>query len=200
MKIIDVAAGVRKLAMDEGCCEHDHAGHADHGGAPDPHVWLSPPLLKTQAENIAAALIEADPANADEYRQNLAALLERIEAVHGRIERKLAPYRGRSFYVFHPGFGYFADAYGLHEVAIEAGGRSPAPKQLKSLIEKAQSERAKTIFVQPQFDPNSAKAIADAIGGEVVPIDGLKRDVLHNLEDIAAKIEKSFNGQKIAGG
>lgn len=196
MKIVDAASGVKKLNMDHGCCDHGHEGHAEHGGAPDPHVWLSPPLLKIQAENIAAALIEADPAHADEYRQNLAELLERIEAVNRRIERKLKPYQGRSFYVFHPGFGYFADAYGLHEVAIEAGGRSPAPKQLKSLIEKAKREDAKTIFVQPQFDPNSAKVIADAIGGEVIPIDGLKRDVLHNLEVIAAKMERSFKEQK----
>ena len=39
----------------------------------------------------------------------------------------LAPYRGHSFYVFHPGFGYFADAYGLRQEAVEAGGHSPTP-------------------------------------------------------------------------
>jgi len=203
MTVVDVAAGVEKRTMDEPCrrhaAGHDH-NHPDQRGEPDPHVWLSPPLLKVQAENVAAALVRADPAHADDYERNLAALLGRIDAVHRRIERMLAPYRGRSFYVFHPGFGYFADAYGLEEKAIEAGGRSPAPKQLRALIERAWSEGVKTVFVQPQFDPHGARAIAEAIGGKVVPIDGLAKNVLYNLENIAAKIERSFIGQKIAGG
>ncbi len=195
LKIVDVAADVPKRTMDAPCCDHDaghNHDHAEHGGPPDPHVWLSPPLLKTQAKNVAAALVAADPDHAEEYRENLAALLERIEAVHRRIERKLAPYRGRSFIVFHPGFGYFADAYGLRELAIESGGRSPTPKQIHALIAMAQAEGANTLFVQPQFDPNSVKPIADAIGGTVASIDGLQFDVLSNYEEIAEKLEKSF--------
>ncbi len=196
MTVIDCAVGVEKRTMDQPCFEHDHS---DHRGTPDPHVWLSPPLLKVQAENVAAALVRADPAHADDYQRNLAALLGRIDAAHRRIERMLAPYRGRSFYVFHPGFGYFADTYGLEEKAIEAGGRSPTPKQLRALIGKARAEGAKTVFVQPQFDPHGARTIAEAIGGQVVPIDGLAKDVLHNLENIAAKIEKALGGGKVQG-
>ena len=122
----------------------------------------------------------------------MAALFERIDAVHRNIQRRLAPFRGRSFYVFHPGFGYFADTYGLKEQAIEAEGRAPAPKQLKALIEKARAEGVKTIFVQSQFDPHAATAIAEALGGRIVPIDGLAKDVPENLETIASKIESSF--------
>ena len=191
MTVVDVAAGVEKRTMDRPCFKHEH-DHSDHRGTPDPHVWLSPPLLKIQAENVAAALVRADPAHADDYERNLTALLGRIDATNRRIERMLAPYRGRSFFVFHPGFGYFADTYGLKEEAIEAGGRSPAAKQLKALIERARAEGAKTVFVQPQFDPHGARTIAEAIGGQIVPIDGLAKDVLHNLENIAAKIERSF--------
>jgi len=195
MTIVNCAAGVEKRTMDDPCRER--VAGQDHDrprrrGVPDPHVWLSPPLLKTQAENVAAALARADPAHAERYERNLAALVERIDAAHRRIERTMAPYRGRTFFVFHPGFGYFADAYGLKEEAIEAAGRSPSPKQLQTLIERARAEGVKTVFVQPQFDPHGARAIAEAIGGETVPIDGLAKDVLHNLEDIAAKIERSF--------
>ena len=101
----------------------------------------------------------------------------------------MTPYRGRSFFVFHPGFGYFADAYGLHEEAIEAGGRPPTPQRLRTLIEKAKAEGVTTVFIQPQYAPESAQAIADAIGGKVVVLNGLRRDVIADIEDIALKIE-----------
>ncbi len=192
LRVVDVTQGIQKRMMDASCCPgHDH-DHEASGGEPDPHVWLSPSLLAIQAENIAEALCQADPVHRPDYQRNLAALLGRIDAVDRRIRRMLAPYRGRSFYVFHPGFGYFADAYGLKQEAVEAGGRSPAPKQLRALIEKARTDGAKVIFVQPQFAPQSAEAVAKALGGKVVPIDGLAKNVLADIEDIAMKIETAL--------
>jgi zinc transport system substrate-binding protein len=199
--VVDAARGVEKRMMDGPCCQHSAGhehGHDEPSGDPDPHVWLSPPLLKIEAENVAVGLCEADPAHKEEYRQNLAALLGRIEAAHRRIGRLLAPYRGRSFLVFHPGFGYFADAYGLKELAVEAGGRQPAPKQLRALIETAKAEGIGAVFVQPEFDPHSAQVVAEAIGGRVVVLNGLAKDVLQDLEEIAGKIETAMR-QKAHG-
>jgi zinc transport system substrate-binding protein len=195
LAMVDTTSGIEKHAMGAPCGEdgHRHAEDAN-GGEPDPHVWLSPPLLKVMARNIAEALQQADPANARAYRTNLAALLARLDALHEKIDRLLAPYRGRAFYVFHPGFGYFADAYGLQQVAVEAGGRSPTPKQLQALIEQARKDRIKVIFVQPQSPQQSAQVIADAIGGKVVAIDGLAGNVSEDIEDIAAKMAAAMKG------
>jgi zinc transport system substrate-binding protein len=201
LEIVDATAGVKKRWMDVACCEetaghnHEHESPARQGGPtgePDPHVWLSPRLLKTLARNVAAALCRTDPPHKADYERNLAALLGRLDALDQRIGHRLAPYRGRSFYVFHPGFGYFADAYGLHEEAIEAGGRTPKPKQLRALIERAKAEGVTTVFVQPQHAPESAQAVADALGGRVVTIDGLGQDVIADIEDIAAKVESAM--------
>ena len=194
LMVVDTTAGITKRMMDAPCCETTVGGHTsiERGGEPDPHVWLSPPLLKILAQNIAAALCRADPAHQADYTRNLAALLGRLDALHQRIKRMLAPYRGRSFYVFHPGFGYFADAYGLKQDAVEAGGRSPTPKQLRALIAEARADGVKTIFVQPQYAPQSAQVVAEAIGGKVVAINGLGKDAIADIEDIARKIESAL--------
>jgi len=192
LTIVDVANGVERRAMGAACCDHGRHDHEVLEAEADPHVWLSPPLLKVQAANVAEALCRADPAHQHQYKENLASLLERIDATHRRVERELAPHRGRAFYVFHPGFGYFADAYGLKEEAVEAGGRSPSAKQLHTLVGRARAEGVNTVFVQPQFDPRSAQTVAEAIGGNVVPIDGLAKDVLSNIEDIAKKIKRAW--------
>jgi zinc transport system substrate-binding protein len=196
LAVVDTAEGVTKRAIDDevgNAGGHaDHAGHEPIHGEPDPHVWLSPPLLKILAANIAAGLRRADAAHAEAYRQNLAQLIVRIDALHERLGRMLASYRGRSFIVFHPGFGYFADTYGLREEAVERGGHEPTPKQLRALIQRAKTQGIKTVFVQPEFDRRAVDVFAQAIGGKAVPMNGLAKDVLADLDDIAVKVKRSF--------
>jgi zinc transport system substrate-binding protein len=56
---------------------------------------------------------------------------------------------------------------------------------MADLIERAKKEGARVIFVQPQFSDKSARTIAKAIGGAVIPVDPLARDYLANLREIA---------------
>ena len=187
LRVVDTDEGIEKRVMDahhEGEQEHDD----EHGEERDPHIWLSPPLIRIQARAVARALEEADPAYAEEYGRNLEGFLRDLDDVHKRIGRLLAPYKGEAFYVFHPAFGYFGDAYGLRQEAVEMEGKSPTPRQLVGLIERARTHGARIIFVQPQFARKSADAVATAIGGAVVAMDPMARDVLGNLEEMAGKI------------
>ena len=105
--------------------------------------------------------------------------------LHENTAEMLVPYEGNRFYVFHPSFGYFADRYGLEQVPIELDGKSPSPRQLAGLIERAKADNVKVIFVQKQFPVDSANAVADAIGGDVLQLDPLAEDVVANLQQIA---------------
>lgn len=170
-------------------------GHSrNHGneGEPDPHIWLSVPEIRVQASNIYEALVKRDPEYVDVYKRNFEDFMKDLDGVHARLSRIFEPYRGLPFFVFHPSFGYFADLYGLRQVPIEIEGKGPTPKQLESLIEEAKSQGVKIIFVSPQFDKKGAETVAVAIGGTVVAIDPLAKNVLENLENIAAEIEKSL--------
>ena len=94
--------------------------------------------------------------------------------------------------VFHPAWGYFAEAYGLEQVPIEIEGKEPKPAELQGLIEDAQSRGNKIIFVQPQFSAKSAKTIAKAIGGEVAYADPLAVDWAENLRRQAATFKAAL--------
>lgn len=194
LRVVDMSAGIRKIKLPD---EHGH-GHDDHHpeGAEDPHVWLSPSNLQAMASNAATALSLADPANNGLYTQNLQLVVGELAALLVRLKERLAPYQGSSFYVFHPSFGYFAHQFGLHQEAVEVGGKSPGPRQIAVLVQKARKDRVKVIFVQPQFDRKSAETIAAAIDGEVVSLDALAEDVTANLTAMATKIEKALsNGE-----
>jgi len=192
LTVVDTTAGIDRRRM-AGHSGESRPGRPDgHAEGEDPHVWLAPPAIKVQAQNMARAFQQADPEHADEYAANLAAFLDEVDRVHEELSEALAPYRGRTIYVFHPAFGYFTDAYGLRQQAIEVGGKSPTPRQIQALIERARADDVKVIFVQPQFDTAGAAAVAEALGGAVVPMDPLARDVLKNLEEMAAQVRNAL--------
>jgi zinc transport system substrate-binding protein len=185
LTVVDVTEGIVKRTETE-------PGEPDEA---DPHVWLSPPLLRIMAGNVAEALERADPDHAADYRRNAAAVSAELDALGARITRRLAPFRGQRFYVFHPAFGYFADAYGLVQKSVETEGKPPTPRRLRALVKQARTEGVKVIFFQPQFDVRAAGVIAEAIEGAAAPIDSLAPDVEKNLDEIAAKIRQSLRGR-----
>jgi zinc transport system substrate-binding protein len=165
--------------------------HHEHAGL-DPHIWLSPPLVKIQALNILAALKEADPAHRSVYETNFKEFTARIEELDTELKNTFAGKKGLQFMVFHPAWGYFAQAYGLKQVPIEIEGKDPKPAQLKELIQHARKNGIKVVFVQPQFSTKSAELIAREIGGQVAFANPLAEDWMANLRQVANKFQAAI--------
>jgi len=187
LPVVDTRQGILLRSITDRDVHHDH----HHHGA-DPHVWLDPRNVAVMARTVCTALITLDTVHAESYQHNLDSLLDDLASLHKRIAATLSPYRGRKLYVFHPAFGYFADAYGLKQVAVEVEGKEPGPRQLAELIDRARAEGVKVIFVQNQFPVNTTTKIAEAIGGEVVRIDPLSPDYLDNLDQIATAVVGAY--------
>jgi len=172
--------------------EHEHGHSHEYEEDKDLHCWLSPENLKVISSNIYATLVKYNPAGEKEYRANYEKWLNEFEAMDNKIKQILLPHKGKSFFVYHPAFGYFAEYYGMHEVCIEMEGKSPSPKQMQLLFEQMQKEGTKVIFIQPQFDPKPAEIIAKAIGGRVEVMNDFERDILKNYLFIAEKVSASY--------
>ncbi len=194
-KVEGAAEGLRIVDTREGIALRKMKAHRLKKGN-DPHIWLSPRLVKVQARTIADALIEADPAGKVNYEKNLAAFLEDLDALDTTLADALAPVKGKTLMVFHPAWGYFADAYGLEQEPIELEGKDPSGPQLARIIEMAKNEAVRVIFVQPQFSKSSAMRVAEAIGGVVVSINPLARDYIANLERVADTVRKALQKQE----
>ena len=168
-------------------------GDSEGGDSPDPHIWLDPGRVKVQARVICEALIRLDPEHQAVFRERLQGFEARLDRLDKRIREILEPLRGRNFYVFHPAFGYFADAYGLAQIAVEAEGKEPAPKRLAALIRRAKQDGARALFLQPQHGKKQAMAVAREIGAKVVLLDPLPRDYVEGLESMAETIRKEMD-------
>lgn len=190
--------GVAKIPMashpqgEEGEEHGQAANHADdaehdHGGL-DPHIWLSPKLVKIQAANILEGLKAVDPENAATYEANYQAFMSELDALDARIRAILAPARSKEFLVFHPSWGYFAQDYGLVQVPIEVEGKEPKPEELVKLAGFASKHRIRAIFVQPQFSRATANVVAREIKAELIVADPLAGNWDRNLIQVAEKL------------
>jgi zinc transport system substrate-binding protein len=154
----------------------------------DPHLWTSVGAMHTMAIHTAGALAKALPGRAAEITKRLAGLETELDSLDAELRRTLEPCRGRSFLVFHPAWGYFAEQYGLVQIAIEHDGKVPAPGELARLIAGARAAGARTVFVAPQTSRSSAQVVADEVSGQVVTLDPLDRDWAVNMRRVAAAI------------
>ena len=187
MKIIDTTEGIQKLPMTDH--HHDEEVHHHHESSTlDPHVWLSPPLVKIQAMHIAKALKEVDPEHQAIYEENLKQFEKELDALDAKLREHLAPCRGSAMMVFHPSWGYFAHTYGLKQIPIEVEGKAPKSRALIHLIHEAKEEGVKALFVQPQFSQRTAKVIAESLGVTMVIADPLAYNWAENLLQISQKV------------
>jgi len=202
MKVVHTDNGIQKIPMavhhhpDQANPDYPKETHYDedeHGSRGlDPHIWLSPPLVKTQARSILAALQEVDPDRQDSYAANYHQFIDRIDELDADLKKTFAGKPNLQFMVFHPAWGYFGQAYGLKQVPIEIEGKSPKPARLKALIEHARKKGIKVIFVQPQFSSKSAELVAREIGGQVAFADPLAEDWLANLTSVADRFKAAL--------
>ena len=187
MLIIDSAQGIQKMEM-VAHHHHEEEEHEEDEETLDPHIWLSPQLVKVLSENIYQGLVQLDPTQKEEYKQNLDQFKAEIEQLDQTIKQNLAGIKNRKFIVFHPAWGYFASEYNLEQVPIEVGGQEPSASELAELIQEAREENIKVIFAQPEFSGKDAQTIAQEIDGEVLLISPLAPDWSDNL----LKVSQTF--------
>ncbi len=191
MQIIDLADNITKMQMQKSHEDEDHdEHHAEHNHeGEDPHIWTAPANVKIIAQNIYNALKQKDPENTTYYKKNLDIFLASVDETDREIREILSSLKdGEKFMVFHPSWGYFAQAYHLKQIAVEVEGKEPKPKELIHLLQEAKDEKVKAIFTQPEFSDTVSKIIAKELQIPVVKVTPLAPDWSDNLINIAKTI------------
>ena len=194
VKIINTSNNIKLIEDNKDSIEikkmNEHDGHSHHGV--DPHIWSSPKSALIMAENMLNALVAADVENQKYYRDNFKLLETEIIETDRRINELLESASVKSFIIYHPALGYFARDYNLIQYSIEFEGKSPSPQQLKEMIDFANTQDIKTIFVQKGFDLKNAESLANEVKASIHSIDPLSynwSDELIKIAEIIAKNE-----------
>ncbi len=193
-RAVDLCEGLELLPTPCGHSheEHDAESHSCSSSELDPHVWTSPATVRLLVAKATAALSEASPENAEFFAANAATLDAELAALQTEISERLAPFEGRTFVVFHPAYGYFANEFRLTQRAVESRGKAPRPRELAGLIEAARTDGVRALIVQPEFDRAAAQVVANEIGAALLDHSPLEKDYFANLRALTDAVERSF--------
>ena len=154
--------------------EHEgHEGH--HHDGVDPHVWLSPDNVKVLAKAVTARLVSLDSANAGYYQDNLAAFEKGLSAKDAEIRKALNKVSKVPYIVFHDGYSYFEQHYGLShagEITVSPE-RKPGAKKVAEIRHEIQENKVQCVFSEPQFSPAIVKTLLEGSDVKTAPLDPL---------------------------
>ena len=188
LEIVQTQAGIKLRPMDLPPDRHSDRAR----GRPDPHVWLSPVLVKHQARLITQGLERVDAEGAAAYRAGLREFLRRLDRLDADLRRRLAAVRGRAFLVFHPSWGYFADAYGLRQVPVEIEGKPPRAQTLARLVDWARKHDVHVLVVSPRLRRSTVAMLAREFQARVVVADPVAEDWEHELRRFADRLAEAL--------
>jgi zinc/manganese transport system substrate-binding protein len=142
-------------------------------GAPDPHLWMDPPAMKSVVSGLAPALIKV--LNLDVTGQ-ATDLENRLDSLNTEIANMVVqiPRDNRKLVTGHESMGYFAQRYGFTLVGVIIPSLSSqagvSAGDLAALKKAIQDNRIKAIFTELGTSPAVAKAIGDETGVKVVEL------------------------------
>lgn len=186
--LIDLSENVDIL---KGYCNHNHDSH-EHGI--DPHIWLSPRIVKEMSGRIADYFSNLEPDSAQVYQERANIFAQRIDSLDTYIRQALATAKRNRFAIGHTSLTYFADDYGLEQIAIEADGKEPSVKVMKQLVDSLQHWGVKAVLFQRQTTDAAARTIARELpGGRMVEFDPLAPDWMGNMYRLADSLRVILN-------
>ncbi|WP_421849273.1 zinc ABC transporter substrate-binding protein ZnuA [Marinomonas sp.] len=161
--------------------DHDHVAHDDHGheghhhDGVDPHVWLSPDNARVLAKAVTARLVLLDSANAEYYKDNLASFEKGLSVKDAEIRKAMNKVNKVPYIVFHDGYSYFEQHYGLShagEITVSPE-RKPGAKKVAEIRHEIEEHNVQCVFSEPQFSPAIVKTLLEGSDVKTAPLDPL---------------------------
>ena len=190
--IVDTSKGIIPK-HNESFEESDHEHNHDEG---DPHIWLNPPMVQIQVQNIADAFFEYDPTNQEYYQKNARNYIDKLELLDSKIKNELSGCK-RDFIAFHDAFSYFAEEYGLtqHTISSSNPNSEVTAKNIENVITTAKQIDNKIIFTEELVDPRTAQIIANEIGGKTLILSPIE---IQTNEDYIDRMNSNLENLKEA--
>ena len=141
------------------------------GSGADPHAWQSVVNAKIYVANIRDALVAADPADAEVFRNQAQTYLVKLDALDREVGEAVAriPQDHRKVISTHDAFGYFAAAYGIAFIAPEGVSTESeaSARDIAGIISQIKASKIPAVFLENISDPRLMQRIAAESGARI---------------------------------
>lgn len=204
-KIVDASKDIELLEPSEHETGEEHEGEEHEHGSFDPHIWVSPKRIMQQAQTVYDALAEVDPENSEYYGANYKELIARLSKLDNDIKAAAGTFRSNVMVVSHEAFGYFAEDYGLEQVAIRGINpqEEPSPSKMAELVGICRENNVKYIFFEKLTSPKLSETLAREVGAGTMVLNdtaGLNEEDLKSGRDYITVMYENLENLKKALG
>ena len=155
-KVVTASAGITPLKL---------------GAAADPHAWQSVPNARIYVTDIANALAAAAPDDAEFFRAQAKAYLEKLETLDRDVREAVAkiPAERRKVISTHDAFGYFSAEYGIRFIAPlgVSTETEPSARDIAAIIGQIKAARIPAVLLENISDDRLIRRIAAETGAKV---------------------------------
>lgn len=136
----------------------DYHAHAQY----NLHIWLSPEIARLAAVAIHDKLVELMPQSRTQLDANLLHFEAQLAATDKQVRTRLAPLKGKGYFVFHDAYGYYETHYGLTPLGHFTVNPEiqPGAQRLHEIRTELVEHKAVCVFAEPQFRPAVINAVA----------------------------------------
>lgn len=168
-------------AEDEHAEEEGEAGHDHEAEGTDPHVWLDPRRYGAIGELIGGELSGIDAEGDEDFLNGVGEFNAELEALEQEYTEGLATRTSDDIVTSHAAFGYLADRFGLHQIAISglSPDQEPSSQRMAEIAEYVEEHEVTTIFFETLVPSDIADTIAAETGAGTAtlnPLEGLTED------------------------
>lgn len=163
LAVVDASAGIELLG--------------DDGDDPNAHIWMSIADHRRQLGNIADALEELDPANADRYRANAKAYDDKLAGLAKQQEALAQQVAGENVILFHEAYAYVARDLGLRVsyVLDLDEERQVSAGEVSDLLGRIGKDQVSFILAEELYGRDMGDMVEAEVDAKVLYIDSLTR-------------------------
>ncbi|NLE04666.1 MAG: zinc ABC transporter solute-binding protein [Crenarchaeota archaeon] len=157
---LDLIPGTQEEHHEE-TTEEEHHEH----GAYDPHTWISPHMIKQQAEKVYNALIQKDPEHQRYYQTQWINLKAELEDLDNQYITQLATAIKDEIFVSHSAFGYLAQRYGFEQVGVIGltADEQPSAATIANIVTEMEQHQTYVIYVDPVYSTEYANTLKNEL-------------------------------------
>jgi zinc/manganese transport system substrate-binding protein len=161
----------------------------------NPHLWYNPATFPAVAATLEAALEQRDPANAADYKANLATFNAAFAEVTRQADSIKGKYPDTKVTATEPVFGYMATALGFTMLNYEfqiavMNDTEPSPRQVAAFEQSLKDGSARILFYNSQVTDETTKRLLEIARSNKVAVVGVSE-----TQPAGTTIPSWFSGQ-----